>query len=261
MDAQAMVQLQRAQAAPERGGTQTPRDVAGPGSGGPPGFARGAGEFADLWQTALEDGGAIALVLDREGRCHYCNRVFASSLGKSVGEIVGKRLHDLFSEEYASERLRIIERALGTGRGQQFMCSFAEMRIEACYRPIMPADGSPPRFVFVIGRLASSIVVGFEDADEYALEGGGRGVIEGLTARELDVLRMIGEGMSTAEIAAKLFRTPKTIEAHRAALGRKLGVSNRVQLARIAMRANLVSSEEPGAGRPRVRTRREPAGG
>jgi DNA-binding NarL/FixJ family response regulator len=47
--------------------------------------------------------------------------------------------------------------------------------------------------------------------------------------------------MTTAAIAKKLFRSRKTIEAHRLSMGAKLGVRNRVELARIALEAGLLS--------------------
>lgn len=50
---------------------------------------------------------------------------------------------------------------------------------------------------------------------------------------------MIGRGYSIPKIAEKLFRSQKTIETHRQSLGRKLGASNRVELARIAIQVGL----------------------
>lgn len=64
-------------------------------------------------------------------------------------------------------------------------------------------------------------------------------LIENLTPRELEVLTMIGKGLTLPEIAEKLFRSQKTIETHRLSIGRKLGLSNRVELARVAIRAGL----------------------
>ncbi len=60
-----------------------------------------------------------------------------------------------------------------------------------------------------------------------------------LTERELEVLAFIGEGLATAEIARRLHRSAKTVEWHRRSLGSKLRVTNRVELARIAIRAGL----------------------
>ncbi|MEM9419990.1 MAG: LuxR C-terminal-related transcriptional regulator [Planctomycetota bacterium] len=67
--------------------------------------------------------------------------------------------------------------------------------------------------------------------------------ISALTERERQVLAMIGRGYSIPKIAEKLFRSQKTIETHRHSLGRKLGVSNRVELARIAIQTGLAPLE------------------
>lgn len=64
--------------------------------------------------------------------------------------------------------------------------------------------------------------------------------IKQLTAREREILELIGHGLSTREIAEQLHRSIKTVQTHRLALGRKLGVRNRVQLARLAIQAGLV---------------------
>ncbi len=63
--------------------------------------------------------------------------------------------------------------------------------------------------------------------------------LETLTAREREVLALIGRGMSLPQIAHRLHRSRKTVESHRLSLGRKLDASNRVELARIAITAGL----------------------
>ncbi len=57
---------------------------------------------------------------------------------------------------------------------------------------------------------------------------------------------MIGRGYSIPKIAEKLFRSQKTIETHRQSLGRKLGASNRVELARIAIQVGLAPLDLAG---------------
>ena len=63
-----------------------------------------------------------------------------------------------------------------------------------------------------------------------------------LTPREREVLALIGQGLSSKEIAAQLHRSIKTVHSHRLTLGRKLGASNRVELARIAIRSGLITA-------------------
>ena len=57
-----------------------------------------------------------------------------------------------------------------------------------------------------------------------------------LSARELQVLSLIGDGMSTREIAESLSLSVKTIESHRAAIKRKLGLETNAQLVQYAIK-------------------------
>jgi DNA-binding NarL/FixJ family response regulator len=61
-----------------------------------------------------------------------------------------------------------------------------------------------------------------------------------LTPREQQILRMIGRGQSRVEIAKIIHRSPKTVDAHRASIMEKLGIHDRVELARYAIREGLV---------------------
>ena len=55
-----------------------------------------------------------------------------------------------------------------------------------------------------------------------------------LSNRELQVFEMIGQGMNTVQIAAKLQLSPKTIESHRKVIKTKLNVQTSAQLSRRA---------------------------
>ena len=66
--------------------------------------------------------------------------------------------------------------------------------------------------------------------------------ITGITDREREVLRLVGLGMSNAEIAAALYITAGTAKTHVARLLAKLGARDRVQLVITAYEAGLVSA-------------------
>jgi DNA-binding CsgD family transcriptional regulator len=65
--------------------------------------------------------------------------------------------------------------------------------------------------------------------------------LSGLTLREREVLRLIAEGLSSKEIAAALFVSAKTVEAHRARLMAKLNVHRASGLVRVALQEGLIS--------------------
>jgi DNA-binding NarL/FixJ family response regulator len=56
----------------------------------------------------------------------------------------------------------------------------------------------------------------------------------GLTARQAEVLALLGEGLTNAEIAERLVVSPRTAEHHVAAVLTKLGASSRREAARLA---------------------------
>jgi DNA-binding CsgD family transcriptional regulator len=58
----------------------------------------------------------------------------------------------------------------------------------------------------------------------------------GITRREMDVLRLVAKGHSNADIAARLFISPKTVETHVASLIAKTGQSCRRELVAHAAR-------------------------
>ena len=61
-----------------------------------------------------------------------------------------------------------------------------------------------------------------------------------LTAREEEVLKLVAEGHSSKEIAGILFISIKTVERHRANMLQKLGLRDRLELTRYAIRAGLI---------------------
>ena len=61
-----------------------------------------------------------------------------------------------------------------------------------------------------------------------------------LTPRESEVVKLVAEGMTTREIAEALVISPKTVERHRANVLEKLGMRDRVDLTRYAIRRGLV---------------------
>ncbi len=66
--------------------------------------------------------------------------------------------------------------------------------------------------------------------------------LESLSERELEVLRLIGKGLSRNEIAAELSRSAKTIDGHQDRILKKLGITSRADLMRFAIREGLVEA-------------------
>jgi two-component system, NarL family, response regulator NreC len=64
---------------------------------------------------------------------------------------------------------------------------------------------------------------------------------DGLSDRELEILRLIALGFTNSQVAEELFLSVRTVETHRAHIQQKLGLSDRAELVRYALDRKLVS--------------------
>jgi DNA-binding NarL/FixJ family response regulator len=62
----------------------------------------------------------------------------------------------------------------------------------------------------------------------------------GLSAREVEVVRLVATGLTNAEIAKRLFISPRTVNRHLNSVYQKLGVRSRAAATRFALERNLV---------------------
>ncbi len=102
--------------------------------------------------------------------------------------------------------------------------------IEAC-RKVMRGSA------FVSPPAAEALI---RDYLEQPAKGTKRAPGDPLTPRELDVVKLIAEGYTSDEIAEALLISNKTVDRHRANVLEKLGMRNRVELTRYAIRRGLV---------------------
>jgi DNA-binding NarL/FixJ family response regulator len=72
------------------------------------------------------------------------------------------------------------------------------------------------------------------------MEDGAKGPTVPLTPREEEVVKLIAEAHTNAQIAQILHLAEKTVESHRANVLRKLGMRDRVELVRYAIKRGLV---------------------
>ena len=107
------------------------------------------------------------------------------------------------------------------------------------------------------GALAQGGAMGMEEAIEYALsteepfvttpsttteQSSPSSKFEhpaGLTSREVEVLRLVAAGMTSAQIAKGLFLSPRTVETHITSIYHKLGVASRAAATRFALEQGL----------------------
>jgi DNA-binding NarL/FixJ family response regulator len=106
--------------------------------------------------------------------------------------------------------------------------------------------------------LSESLAGNLGRSDAAAAGGVGSGdPIDRLSNRELQVLSLIGRGMSSREAAEALGLSVKTVETHRQSLKRKLNLATNAQLLQYAINWYASRSKPPAASSPEP----DPAGG
>jgi DNA-binding NarL/FixJ family response regulator len=117
------------------------------------------------------------------------------------------------------------ERALRAGAKGYIMKQEATEKVVTAIRRVLAGE------VYVSSGMAAKMVSKF-------VRGGTRTTgspADGLSDRELEVFRMIGEGYSTREMAVKLHLSIKTVETYRAHIKDKLGLQDTNELLRSAI--------------------------
>jgi HD-GYP domain-containing protein (c-di-GMP phosphodiesterase class II) len=125
---------------------------------------------------------------------------------------------------------------------------YQSMREPRPYRPARPAPEAA-------AQLRAEVTAGRMDADavEAVLSVAGHASQvarrpehpAGLTAREVDVLRLAAQGLSSKQIAQRLVISPKTARNHIEHIYLKIGASSRASASLFAMRHGLLPEQEP----------------
>ena len=136
--------------------------------------------------------------------------------------IVMLSMHD--SEQFLFE-------ALKAGASGYVLKSGADTDIVDAVRAAMRGDS------FLYPSAVTALV------RNYVAHGGdGEARFDVLTPRELEVLKLIAEAHTSKEIADLLFISIKTVERHRQNMLEKLGMRDRVELTRYAIRRGLIQA-------------------
>ena len=121
---------------------------------------------------------------------------------------------------------------------------YQAMREPRPYRPAHPADDAARmlREQARAGRLDHEIVEAVLGAAGHETRQRRDGPA-GLTAREIDVLRLLARGLSTKQIAERLFVSPKTAGNHIEHIYSKINATNRVAASLFAVEHGLLAED------------------
>jgi DNA-binding NarL/FixJ family response regulator len=131
---------------------------------------------------------------------------------------------------------------------------FAERALRAGALGFVNKGEPPAVFVAALQRVSSGQIYLSERMTNRMLDQvltdkleANRSPIETLSNRELEVFEMIGKGMSTKQIAARLGLSPKTIETYREHIKQKLNLANATELTRNAVQWVLEQGRQPAS--------------
>jgi HD-GYP domain-containing protein (c-di-GMP phosphodiesterase class II) len=126
--------------------------------------------------------------------------------------------------------------------------AYQSMREPRPHRAARPAGAAATelRAEVTAGRLDPDAAEAVLAAAGHTRRGGRRERPDGLTAREVDVLRLAAQGLSSRQIADRLVISPKTARNHIEHIYVKIGTSSRAGASLYAMRHGLLPELEPG---------------
>ncbi|MBL0928187.1 MAG: response regulator transcription factor [Phycisphaerales bacterium] len=203
-----------------------------------------SGLAPDLARALLADSHLPLVVCETTGEIVFASRATGDLLGVSAGSLVGGRLPIAGGPEAEAERQGFLRRAGNTGRPTLILEVIAGMPCRTVVRRMSPASGADGQgLLLCIFHTGPASAETAEDHAHYEVVHARRGPrmpTEDLTEAELRVLRLIAMGHTSGEIGRLIHRSVKTVEWHRSSLGRKLGLSTRIELTRFAHRQGLV---------------------
>ena len=199
------------------------------------------------WDALVEDTGVNVVVCDSSGSVLFANeraRRWFRWRSEEEREGVGAQLCDdeTCAASFLEERSRLVREVCVAGRAITYESICRDIRYRITMRPIPHAEGEGHDALITSRRMQPWERVEMDDrADPATVEitHHEHGMLSSLSRREMDVMVLIAEGLSYAQIAERLNRSIRTIERHRDRLGQKLGARNRVEIARFAIRAGL----------------------
>ena len=175
--------------------------------------ASSAGEALAVCESAEPDMAIVDISLGEESGIELIRKLTRL---RPAMRILAMSVHD--ESLYA-------ERALRAGAKGYVMKHSAAKNIVAALRRIRGGE------IYVSEELRSRLVARAIDGKPGKKSSG----LGQLSDRELEVFRLIGQGLKKSELALRLKLSVNTIESHRASLKRKLNVNSSSELARLAI--------------------------
>ncbi|MEM9373522.1 MAG: PAS and helix-turn-helix domain-containing protein [Planctomycetota bacterium] len=205
---------------------------------------------ADLLSALVSEPSTGISICRLSGELMYANdqaaRIFIGRDAQATA-FVGRSLWDVFPAEWMRERVDIGSKLHTTGKPVLVRTIWHGYQVLSWVYPLdIGGEASHARMLIISRRASSSADIATHlDGDVEVIESDVMrlGELDALSPREVEVLALVGQGLSIREIAGTLSRSEKTIQNHRDSIGAKLGLSNRVKVADMARRAALTQRD------------------
>lgn len=198
------------------------------------------GILGSLFSTDPTVGFALC---DIDGKVLFVNdRSAEIFIRGKASDALGKTLDELLGSDWAGERLAMFRRIAESGRPIISRHILHGQQIQSTLRALTePGDENPIFSIMTsVGIHEPTDPSMFEIVESELVH---LGPLDALTRREIEVLALIGHGLTSKEIAGVLHRSVRTIEQHCDSIRGKLKGATRVQLAKFANAACLELSD------------------
>ncbi len=199
-------------------------------------------DHTSVWGALSRTPGVGVCLMDIEGRLLFINETAtALFIDDSITEYQGRLISEFQPKPYVEERLMLIGRVLTEMRPIMIRHIFLGRRIESTVWPVR--DRTPPcnRVIVVTHQCGSRdsephLTHTCETIQTSYIDLGSLNV---MTSRELEVLALLGHGMSVPKAAKMLHRSPKTIERHKSSISKKLQIHSQAEMVAIVSSVGL----------------------
>lgn len=218
-----------------------------------------------MWLALLVHGQLPVSIWNACGKLEFMTPSAASLLRSLPEQLQGRLAQDIFPAPAGRERQQMIAEIAATGKPTLVIESIGGAPVYSVFSRLARADrgggsggqrqavvessesesqGAGGHLVLSVNHIGHAAATFRVDPAVYDIYDPSMSALaspDRLTDRELEVLRYLAQGMNHKQIAKLIHRSLKTVEWHRAQLGRKLNVTTRAELVHFAFRHGLIS--------------------
>ena len=199
-----------------------------------------------LWTAMSQSPGIGVSITDVDGRLLFVNDTTMVLFSEQTNvDYVGKCIADFHPPEFVAERLAMLRKVVEESKTVRVRHVYHGRRIESTLWPVK--DKRPPFNRVIVVTHQSTYENGLP-IDTSCIETVSTnyidlGSLNVLSRRELEVLVLLGHGLSVPRTAAVLHRSPKTIQRHKASISEKLGLRGQAEIVQIVTELGLELSD------------------